>query len=496
MPPKRSGSKKAAPSRTASGKGPSGVGGGAGDAGGNAGGASNPAGAAPAKAPAATPAFSGGARVSTTDPGLGTKPASPVEQPAAADPEPGPAPALEPAPAPKAEPKPAPAPAAEPAAEPAAPKAKPAPEAPEEGVGEAGEAGNGAAAAEAAGREEAAAAPAAVAPKAERVPSPVKAQPVREAVPQVAREPTGPKPKQPEAKEERRQPGQPSTEAAGAPISASKKHAEGSPRDLLNLITAYIKTAAPSGDAAADAAAAAPCPAPRRAVPLAAELLPPAPQLPDAALRALSAFRALYVTEAAGEAGREALLRGSYAPGATFEDNLMRVVGPDDIGVQFYALSRLCRRVELEIVSVQTIPAGDVAGGPASWTASALDALLRAAGAAGAAAWALVAGGAPADGGAAAATGKGGEVLGLRIVNVQRYYLPSLLRNFLTSAFLPEHLDLWVTSDLLVTGGTGDGAGTVLEHHDSWLNAPKLPWALRRAVGLGSSVAMRTLLRW
>jgi hypothetical protein len=61
---------------------------------------------------------------------------------------------------------------------------------------------------------------------------------------------------------------------------------------------------------------------------------------------------------------------------------------------------------------------------------------------------------------------------------------------------VPEYVDLWVTSDLLVKGGTGDGAGVILEHSDKWINAPKLPWPVRRAFGLGSSVAMRTLLRW
>jgi hypothetical protein len=75
-------------------------------------------------------------------------------------------------------------------------------------------------------------------------------------------------------------------------------------------------------------------PPPKPAAPLPARLLPPgAPALPDAALRALGAFRALYTGAEAGapaggsEAAVEAVLRGSYAPGAVFDDNIVRVGG-------------------------------------------------------------------------------------------------------------------------------------------------------------------------
>jgi hypothetical protein len=65
----------------------------------------------------------------------------------------------------------------------------------------------------------------------------------------------------------------------------------------------------------------------------------------------------------------------------------------------------------------------------------------------------------------------------------------------LTAPLLPESLDIWVTSWLLVAT-EGEAAGQVLEHIDCWHNLLKAPWLARRALGLGSSWAMRAVLGW
>ncbi len=90
---------------------------------------------------------------------------------------------------------------------------------------------------------------------------------------------------------------------------------------MITLVNALIHPTA--GDSAAKPRG----PPARRADPISSALLPGgAKQLPEAALRALAAYRALYCSGGGkGEAERDALLRGSYSPSAVFDDNLVRV---------------------------------------------------------------------------------------------------------------------------------------------------------------------------
>lgn len=172
-----------------------------------------------------------------------------------------------------------------------------------------------------------------------------------------------------------------------------KPHLASRPRVVLNLVSAYIKKTSASqeppppaptttpdsspsattaigagqpqhathaNDRAPPAAAAAATAAPRstestmavpkgpparRAAPIPQELLPggcaagapgcaaASTQLPEAALRALGAFRRLYCGGEGGEAEREAVLRGSYSAAAVFDDNIVRVSGGGTPGI-------------------------------------------------------------------------------------------------------------------------------------------------------------------
>jgi len=204
------------------------------------------------------------------------------------------------------------------------------------------------------------------------------------------------------------------------------------------------------------------------------------------------------------------------------------VVGQTDIGTQFYALSRLCKRATLDIISVDRVSAADVISPLSAKTAAALGSALRAVG--------PRLGGALRTGFGGVAWAEGGvpeELLGLKVVNVQRYTLPALIRwgglggwvgggvgwglgvccragvesvylisrgteqnstarhtrqsnrlalrleltsqrhhapqcctpprNVFTAALLPESIDVWVTTWLLVAAD-GEAAGTILEH--------------------------------
>lgn len=180
------------------------------------------------------------------------------------------------------------------------------------------------------------------------------------------------------------------------------------------------------------------------------------------------------------EAQQRLALYGHCQPGMLFEDNFIKVSGQSLVDVQFYALKRMLKGVELVPEKIEVLHHTPAAGisAPAAGASAA------------------------ARGGDAAAGGRptvdDSSSYKLRIISQIRFKLfewrrhPLLCVMFPALLLLPETITSWVTDELTVNNNDNKLVAYKQRIH----NIPTAPTPVRWLLGLASSWTLMLLLGW